>query len=160
MLCDGRAHAPLAPDGVLAPLDLRTLDGARYASRQGAPPFGVGGMLSGRWAALRERRSGPFRELTTALFSRRAARHLCGYTFGMKTAVSLPEDVFEEAERLARRLRKSRSALYRDAIAEYVARHDPDVLTAKIDQVIEGSDEEHAGFVRAAARRTLERADW
>lgn len=78
----------------------------------------------------------------------------------MKTAISLPEAVFEEAERLARRLRKSRSALYRDAIAEYLARHDSDALTAKLDEVIERSGDEPDRFARAAARRTLERADW
>src|SRR6266436_6043117 len=33
-------------------------------------------------------------------------RPLAGYTFGMKTAVSLPDEVFDEAERLARRLKK------------------------------------------------------
>ena len=78
----------------------------------------------------------------------------------MKTAVSLPEIVFQEAERLARRLRKSRSALYRDAIAEYVARHDTDAITAKLDEVIESSGDERDEFMRAAARRTLEHADW
>ena len=46
----------------------------------------------------------------------------------MKTAISLPEDIFVQADRLARRLRKSRSQLYREAVAEYLARHDPDAL--------------------------------
>src|SRR5262245_46629123 len=58
-----------------------------------------------------------------------------GYTFGMKTAISLPDDLFEQAERLARRLRKSRSRLYREAVTEYVARHDPDEITAAMDAV-------------------------
>src|SRR5207245_3739515 len=61
------------------------------------------------------------------------SRGRSGYTSGMKTAVSLPDDVFDQAERLARRLRKSRSALYREAIAEYVARHEPEALPAKRD---------------------------
>src|SRR5579883_1096225 len=39
-----------------------------------------------------------------------------GYTIGMKTAVSIPADVFESAERLARRTRKSRSQLYSEAV--------------------------------------------
>ena len=41
----------------------------------------------------------------------------------MKTAISIPDDVFEVAERLARRTKKSRSRLFSDAIGEYVARH-------------------------------------
>jgi hypothetical protein len=30
-----------------------------------------------------------------------------GHTSGMKTAVSIPDDLFEKAERLARRMKKS-----------------------------------------------------
>lgn len=52
-----------------------------------------------------------------------------GYTFGMKTAISLPEKVFREAERFARRVRKTRSRLYAEDIAEYLARHAPDDVT-------------------------------
>jgi mRNA interferase MazF len=40
----------------------------------------------------------------------------------MKTAVSVPDNVFERAEKLARRMRKSRSRFYSDALVEYVAR--------------------------------------
>ncbi len=38
----------------------------------------------------------------------------------MKTAISIPDAVFEEAERLARRRGCSRSELYTTAIAEYL----------------------------------------
>jgi predicted transcriptional regulator len=78
----------------------------------------------------------------------------------MKTAISLPDEVFAQAERLARRLRKSRSELYRDALAEFVARHDPDAVTAAMDRVAELVDTRPDGFAAAAARRTLERTEW
>ena len=83
-----------------------------------------------------------------------------GYTKGMKTAVSLPEKIFREAERQARRLKKSRSQLYREALAEYLARHASDrvedAMNAVCDQVGEGQD----AFVAQAARRTLSRSEW
>lgn len=41
----------------------------------------------------------------------------------MKTAVSIPDDVFEEAERLAMDLQTSRSQLYSRALRELVASH-------------------------------------
>jgi hypothetical protein len=41
-----------------------------------------------------------------------------GYTYGMKTAISIPDKVFKEAERLARRLGQSRSKLYGEGVAE------------------------------------------
>ena len=47
----------------------------------------------------------------------------------MKTAVSVPDDIFEGAERLARREGRSRSEVYSAALREYVARHSPDEVT-------------------------------
>ncbi len=78
----------------------------------------------------------------------------------MKTAVSLPDEVFDEAERLARRLKKSRSELYREAIAEYVARHDPEAVTEVLDRLAGELDTSAAPFTSAAARRSLERTEW
>ena len=78
----------------------------------------------------------------------------------MKTAVSLPDRMFEEAERLARRLRKSRSQLYREAVAEYVARHDPDAITEAMDRVCGIVDTRPDAFAAETARRILERSEW
>lgn len=84
----------------------------------------------------------------------------CGYTLGMKTAISIPNDLFDGAERLARRTRRSRSRLFTDALREYLARHTPDKVTESMDQAImevgEGKDE----FVSSVARRRLERTEW
>ena len=41
----------------------------------------------------------------------------------MKTAISLPDDLFSEADLLAKSLGKSRSRLVAEALAEYVAKH-------------------------------------
>jgi predicted transcriptional regulator len=78
----------------------------------------------------------------------------------MKTAISLPDDVFRDAERLAKRLGKSRSELYKEAVAEYVARHEPEAITAALDELVEGIDTTPDEFTAAAARRTLERSEW
>ena len=83
-----------------------------------------------------------------------------GYTRGMKTAVSLPDELFEGAERLARRLRISRSRLYRDALREYLARHAPEEVTEAINRTCAGLGQEPDSFVSAAARRVLERSQW
>jgi metal-responsive CopG/Arc/MetJ family transcriptional regulator len=78
----------------------------------------------------------------------------------MKTAISIPDDVFAEAEQLTRRLRKSRSQLYTDALREYLARHDPDAVTEALNQVCELVDSRLDEGVSAAARRVLERTEW
>ncbi len=78
----------------------------------------------------------------------------------MKTAISIPDDVFADAERLAKRLKKSRSQLYSHAIREYVARHAPDAVTKALDEVCEGVPTKPDAFVAAAARRTMKRVEW
>lgn len=85
-----------------------------------------------------------------------------GYTPGMKTAVSVPNDVFEKAERLAKREGRSRSAVYSSALREYVARHSPDELTASIDVALAelGDAAFSDGFVRAAAAATVQSTEW
>ena len=83
-----------------------------------------------------------------------------GYTPGMKTAVSIPDDVFENAEHLARRMRKSRSQLFSNALEEYVARHAPDRVTETMDKVCAEIGAEADPFVSAASRRILERSEW
>ncbi len=83
-----------------------------------------------------------------------------GYTFGMKTAVSIPDDVFEQAERLAEREKRSRSEVYARALSEYVARHAPDQVTETMNLALDQMDEAPDGFVSRSARRTLRRAEW
>ena len=78
----------------------------------------------------------------------------------MKTAVSLPDDVFRAAERQARRARKSRSQLYAEALSEYLSRHAPDEVTEAMNQVLDQVTEPTDPFVTAAARRILERSEW
>jgi metal-responsive CopG/Arc/MetJ family transcriptional regulator len=79
----------------------------------------------------------------------------------MKTAVSLPDELFHGAERHAKRARKSRSQLYADALAEYLARHAPDEVTEAMNAVVRQLSESRVDlFAAAAARRMLERADW
>ncbi len=79
----------------------------------------------------------------------------------MKTAVSVPDDLFAQVDRLARRSRRSRSEVYSAALREYVARHAPDEVTARLDAVVaEAGDGESADFSARAARRTLESDEW
>ena len=75
----------------------------------------------------------------------------------MKTTVSVPDEVFEEAERLVAELKISRSQLYSRALQEFVARHSPNRLTEAMNRVINevGTSE----FSREASRRVLEQVE-
>ena len=75
----------------------------------------------------------------------------------MKTAVSVPDDLFAQVDRLAKRSRRSRSEVYSAALREYVARHAPDEVTVGLDAVLAELGQPDAGeFTNMAARRTLE----
>jgi len=78
----------------------------------------------------------------------------------MKTAISIPDPVFQEAEQYARRARQSRSDLYSKAIVEYLARHAPDTVTDALNQVCVEAGELRDPFVSEAGYRALERVPW
>lgn len=78
----------------------------------------------------------------------------------MKTAVSLPDDVFEQAELLVKQYRVSRSELYSRALREFVARHAPDRVTDNLNAVCDAVSEERDPFVSKASRRILDRSEW
>ena len=78
----------------------------------------------------------------------------------MKTAVSIPDEIFEEAERLAERLRTSRSRLYSRALRELLVRHAPRDITESLNRVVDGVGTEVDAFPRAAARRVLRKVEW
>ena len=78
----------------------------------------------------------------------------------MKTAVSVPDEIFERVERLARGSGRSRSEVYSAALREYVARHAPDEVTESLNQVIATVGQDDDGFVSWASRRVLETTEW
>ena len=78
----------------------------------------------------------------------------------MKTAVSIPDPIFEEAENLTQRLGKSRSQLYAEALAEYITRHDPTTVTDRLNAVVDSISEPEDRFVTETARSVLERVRW
>ncbi|MEO6165231.1 MAG: hypothetical protein ABIP88_13960 [Candidatus Binatia bacterium] len=78
----------------------------------------------------------------------------------MKTAISIPDKIYRDAERLSRRLKKSRSQVYAEAVTEYVARHDPEAVTEAMNRVCEAVDTRPEPAISGAAKRTLENVEW
>lgn len=85
-----------------------------------------------------------------------------GYTPSMKTAVSIPDQVFNDAERLVARFKTSRSELYSRAIAEFIARHDEDAVTQALDEVARNvnADPSDTQTTTAAALAILRQVEW
>lgn len=78
----------------------------------------------------------------------------------MKTAVSIPDPLFERADALARRLGKTRSQVYREALAEYVVRREPRAVTTALDDLVQALGPDIDPWVTTAARRALQRSEW
>ncbi len=57
------------------------------------------------------------------------------YSSRMKTAVSIPDPIFEAADRLARRRRISRSELYAEALTRLLDGDESTGVTARLDEV-------------------------
>ena len=78
----------------------------------------------------------------------------------MKTAISIPDEVFDVAEKLARRQGVSCGRLFSDALREYAARHAPDEITDAMDRVVADVGNSGADFAVAAAKRVLTNEQW
>ena len=57
------------------------------------------------------------------------------YSPSVKTAVSIPDPIFEAADRLARRRRISRSELYAEALARLLDSDGSTAITERLDDV-------------------------
>lgn len=54
----------------------------------------------------------------------------------MKTAISLPDDLYAKAQATADRMGIPRSQLFAKAVAEYLEQHSDETVTASIDEVL------------------------
>jgi metal-responsive CopG/Arc/MetJ family transcriptional regulator len=82
------------------------------------------------------------------------------YTPGMKTAISIPEELFESAEEFARWRGMSRSELYTTALRHYLGEQRGEMITRRLDEIY---GQEPDGLDRDIARlqvRSLPEDDW
>lgn len=78
----------------------------------------------------------------------------------MKTAISIPDEVFDAAEKLAARLGMSRSQLYATALRQYLEAHRSRGVTARLDAVYNDNDSSLDLRVAEAQTTSLGEEDW
>ncbi len=78
----------------------------------------------------------------------------------MKTAVSIPDALFEAADQLAARLGLSRSELYARALAKAVAEEGEDEVTARLDELYALEPSALDPTLASAQRRRIRSAEW
>lgn len=77
----------------------------------------------------------------------------------MKTAISVPEDVFRLSEKLAKKLKISRSAVFAMGVKKLAEEHDDDV-TAKLDSFYAGEKAEIDPIIMKMAALSLPKDEW
>ncbi len=78
----------------------------------------------------------------------------------MKTAASIPDDIFEPTERLAPQQERSRSEVYAAALDGHIAHHAGDEVTDAMNQACGKVEENNDAFLTAAGRQVLGNTEW
>ena len=78
----------------------------------------------------------------------------------MKTAVSLPDELFRQAEATARRLRVSRSELYAKAIADFLAQQHGNAITERLNDVYSRHPAKMDSGLHRAQLKSIEKDTW
>ncbi len=78
----------------------------------------------------------------------------------MKTAVSIPDPLFAEAERVARKLKLTRSRLYAVALESYVRKQGSSEVTKNLNRVYGRGKNRPDPRWEALAADTLARGKW
>lgn len=78
----------------------------------------------------------------------------------MKTAISLPDPIFEEAEALAQKLGMSRSELYTEALKAYLRRYNREQILSKLNEVYSQESSELDPVMAKMQFMSLPREDW
>jgi hypothetical protein len=78
----------------------------------------------------------------------------------MKTAISIPDDIFQSAEQLARRLGMSRSELYVQALKSYLQEHHEEGVTDALNTIYGDVDAHLDPVLQSVQTRSLPQDDW
>ena len=78
----------------------------------------------------------------------------------MKTAISVPDEVFEAADRTAKKLGVSRSELYSTAVHEYIERHKMEIVTSRLDDLYASDSSELDEYLGQMQSQSMKKEDW
>ena len=78
----------------------------------------------------------------------------------MKTAISIPDNIFESAEKLAQHLGKSRSELYTQAINNYLEKNNESLVKELLDKIYINTDSQLDSSISNLQARSVSREKW
>ncbi|MDX2504733.1 MAG: hypothetical protein QNL62_09690 [Gammaproteobacteria bacterium] len=78
----------------------------------------------------------------------------------MKTAISIPDPIFQAAEGLAQRMGMSRSQLYAEAVAEYMESHKNQNVTEILNRIYENESSSLDEELYSLQSQSIPKEDW
>ncbi len=78
----------------------------------------------------------------------------------MKTAISIPNDIFNAAEQTAKRLGVSRSELYSNAIKDYIGSHIAEHITDTLNEIYTKENSSLDPNINRMMISSIEKEDW
>lgn len=78
----------------------------------------------------------------------------------MKTAISIPDPLFQSAEALASRMGLTRSELYTQAVESFIKTYDPSVITARLNELYSNENATIPRDLQAAQIALLDDEGW
>ena len=78
----------------------------------------------------------------------------------MKTAISIPDDIFQSAEQLAQRMGLSRSELYVQAMKSYLQAHQDEGVTDTLNTIYGEIQAQVDPVISSIQIRSLPKDDW
>ncbi|HEX9960557.1 MAG TPA: hypothetical protein VGB00_06475 [Pyrinomonadaceae bacterium] len=78
----------------------------------------------------------------------------------MKTAVSIRNNLFERADKYAKKAKMSRSQLFSEAVEEYLDKRENELLREKINEVCEKADTSLDSFWKDKQSRIRTKEKW
>ena len=78
----------------------------------------------------------------------------------MKTAISIPDPIFQQAEKTARQLKITRSELYAKAVVAFVEQHHAQGVTEKLNEIYQTENSALDSEFALAQTAMLDAEDW
>ena len=78
----------------------------------------------------------------------------------MKTAISIPDEVYHSADQLAKRLGMSRSELYSKAVSDYINAHKNEAVTKALNRIYAEEKSEIDPAINVMQLRSLPKESW
>lgn len=78
----------------------------------------------------------------------------------MKTAISIPNNVYRQAESFAKRNRLSRSALYTEAVKSFMDQRKPEDVTGRLNELYGQEPSELDPVLQAMQTRSISQESW